>query len=91
VYDEYVIVSAEATDDPYVAPIKVEPKRVWRLGPAILARRPGGLSHRSVAPLPINGGTMPPPSLEVLNDAIRREDDPVRLPPSSRHGRRSTV
>ena len=24
---------------------------------------------------------MPPPSLEVLNDAIRREDDPVRLPP----------
>lgn len=29
-YDEYVIVSAEATDDPYVAPIKVEPKRVWR-------------------------------------------------------------
>ena len=22
---------------------------------------------------------MPPPSLEVLNDAIRREDDPARL------------
>jgi hypothetical protein len=29
VYGPYVIVEAEATDDPHVAAIRVEPKRVW--------------------------------------------------------------
>ena len=30
VYDAYVVVSADATDDPCVAAIQVEPKLVWR-------------------------------------------------------------
>jgi hypothetical protein len=29
-YERYVVVSAEATDDPFAAAIHVEPKRVWR-------------------------------------------------------------
>jgi hypothetical protein len=29
-YLTYVIVAAEATDDPYQAAIEIEPKRVWR-------------------------------------------------------------